>query len=60
MPDICAGGRKRWSDKHAFTVRTGLTGALQAPKSACQTSVFTDRRARSALPATEDSIQTNT
>jgi hypothetical protein len=49
MPDICAGGRKRWSDKHAFTVRTGLTRALQALNDMCQTSVFTDMKGRPAL-----------
>jgi hypothetical protein len=50
MPDICAGGRKRWSDKQAFTVRTGGARALQAANDVCQTSVFADMK-RSDAPS---------
>jgi len=53
MPDIRAGGRKRWSDKHAFTVRTGGSRAVQAANNVCQTSVFTDTKRSASLPNTQ-------
>jgi hypothetical protein len=50
MPDIRAGGRKRWSDKHTFTVRTGWIRAVKAANDVCQTSAFADMKRSGALP----------